>query len=478
MSRWRKFTFERNDDEYERRIKVQGEGPYTLLMDGHVKAVVDDFWLTKNDTYSFDPDFEYRICSLHQKVNGEMQIELEDEKCVRAENPAVDITGQESEVTYILDLRPVEEMLIPIGEAVEQFSLPVPLNDDLCESIPDAFAKGDAPVFGRLSNGWLHFDPRLSLNLNTPDSPLPDGGKSLQVASGGATYCSNVPRTFVNEEQCTLSEDACRLSAPTQIEVVLDDETIKTLFNLTDRYIYAMKGLNVVDQNDAGEDFAWKLPHPCTDSLRSRWMRKNITDCEETDIYTGTRQSLVKLLSDNSDRNPYVKDIFFSSKKFYCNETDVNPEIEIEVGNQCWKRVHDDYWSVFDMTYWVDRHPGGPGHIMKWAENESAFLEFPNNHTKNGHSMFRWHNNFHKFTFLGRYGDTIRIHDLPSNLRTQEVNDYYEDASNVDTSGVLGKICLLCPSFVRRTYFSLSTANCFSTSIQIQSLWLLRRGSE
>ncbi len=425
------------------RIRVVGDGPYTLLMNDHVKTVVDDFWLKKNDAYFFDPDFEYEICSLEQKVNGEMRIELQDGRCVTAENPPIDLSGQENELIYELDLSSVEDLLVPF-ESGEQFTLPVALDDDLCDSIPEAFVRGDAPVFGRLSDGtWLHFDPRLSIKLNTPDSPLPDGGKSSQVVTGGVTRCSNVPRTFLNEDQCTLSSDACKLTAPTQIEVVLDDESITKLFNLTDRYIYAMKGLNVVDQNDDEGEFAWKLPHPCTDSMRSRWLRKNFTDCNPTDIFSGTHESLVKLLSDNSDNNPYVKDIFFSSKKFYCNETDTNPDIEISFGSQCWKRVHDDYSSVFDLTYWVDRHPGGPYHIMKWAENGTAFLEFPNSHPVNGHPMYRWHLNVHKFTFLGRYGDTIRIQDLPSNLRTQEVNDFYEDSANIDTSGVLGKIIFL-----------------------------------
>ncbi len=446
-------SFVRNDyQEWSPRIlNVVGEGgngPYRLYLDGNLRTVVDDFWLGKDDSFSFNPDYDYQICSprwfLRDVVGGDLYIKLENEECVQAENPRVDITGYENEVpsAYILDLS--GESLELIDEELSNggdFILPTGLSDPKCDSIPSV---PNGPVFGKLQDGsWLQFDPRIELSTNTPSFPLVDGGKSTELASGGKSYCSNVPRTFLNEDGCVLSSDACRPAVSTEVDILLDGDTIKTLFDLTNRYIYGMTGLHVVDQYDDGNDFPWKLPHPCTKSMRSRWMRKDVNECTPTDIFPDTHETLVELLSDESDTNPYIRDIYFpksgkTENGLKCNSTDTDPEIEISFDDQCWLRVHDDHWSIFDLTYWVDRHPGGPYHIKKWAEElNSAFIEFPNGYEVNNHPMYRWHDNYHKFTYVGRYGDSMRLRDLPNDFRTQAVTDYFQDSANINTSGVL-----------------------------------------
>ncbi len=425
------------------RVHFQ-QGRYRLYLEDKLRTVVDDFWLEKNDTYSFDPNFEYYLCSVNEHISGgDLYIRLEDGVCVRAENPRVDITGVESQVSYILDLSSVENQLIPIDEEFtngEEYILSNALDNDICKDIPPVREYGDEQIFGKLSDDtYLVFDPRLDLEQNTPDAPLMDGGKAKNRDSGGDTFCSNVPRTFLNEDQCILSPDACRPSADTQVEVTLGNDTIKLLYNLTERYVYAIDGLNVIDESDPNTEFPWQLPHPCTDERRSRWMKKNISDCQPTFMESGTNLTLFTLLSVETDRNPYIRDIFFSADRHFCNDTDIesNPELEIEVGDTCWKRVHDDYLSVYDLTYWVQRHPGGPYHIQKWAQNNGAFLVFPNNHPVNAHPMYRWHDNNHKFTYVGRYGDTMRIRDLPNDLRTKAVTDYYQNEAGLDSSGVI-----------------------------------------
>ncbi len=425
-----------------------GNGPYRLYLNGTLRTVVDDFWLGKDETFSFDPAFDYQICEPHwltpDVVGSALYIQLdnEDEECVQAENPRVDITGFESEVDYIFDLS--NKVLIPIDEEFSDdgdFILMEGLDDPKCDSIP---AVTNEPIFGQLSNGsWLQFDPRIALRSNTPSSPLPDGGKSTDLASGGTSYCSNVPRTFLNEDGCVLSSDACRPAISTEVDILLEEDNIKALFSLTNRYVYGMKGLHVVDQGDIENDFPWKLLHPCTKSMRSRWMRKESANCAPTDIYPDTEEALAELLSDESDTNPFIRDIYFpdsgkTENGWKCNSTDTDPEIELLVDDQCWVRVHDDYYSVYDMTYWVDKHPGSAYHIKKWAEElDSAFIVFPNGHETNNHPMYRWHDNYPKFTYVGRYGDSVRLRDLPNNLRTEAVTDYFQDSANINTSGVL-----------------------------------------
>ena len=154
-----------------------------------------------------------------------------------------------------------------------------------------------------------------------------DHGKDELVASGGDTYCSNVPQTFLNKESCQLSSNACRPSSNTEVNIFLENSTIAVLNHLTGHYVYAVKGLLVKYGGIV-------LDHPCTPGLRSRWEPKNLTDCDPTELYSETNSSLHILLSSSGDRNPYVRYVYFPEEGMMCNETDTEPEVEIEVNGQ------------------------------------------------------------------------------------------------------------------------------------------------
>jgi len=440
-SRWRKFAFVRNDFVWwmSKELRIEGSGPYILFLDGVFRTNVEDFWLNKNETYSFDPNFAYIVCrSPEEKLGGRMWITLEDGNCVEAENPAISLEGVSNEATYILDLNVdnLREVDVGISHQGGEFLVNNELSSNTCNGIPNVPDIGDEPIFGRVSDGtWLQFDPRLTLHQNTFGSPLIDGGKRAQTGSGGVSYCSNVPRNFWNEDKCQLSLNACRTtSATSAVEVLLNAKTISELNNLvTGRYVYTVKGLNVVDKADTSA-FPSKLAHPCTPQLRSRWLKNDI--CDPTPIYSATNASLQELLGDGGDNNPYIRDIYFPEIGMLCNSMDTNPEIEIEVNGQCWQRVHEDFMSIYDMTYWVNKHPGGPDKITAFASNNGTILTFPNVDSSKGHMMNRWDNNKHKFTYLGRFGDFLKIQDLSNELRTENVTTYFDPPEESD-SGVL-----------------------------------------
>ena len=71
------------------------------------------------------------------------------------------------------------------------------------------------------------------------------------------------------------------------------------------------------------------------------------------------------------------------------------------------------------MTYWVDRHPGGAYNIQKWAKNNGTVLVYPSLLQQQPHGMSRWNNDWKKFSYVGRFGDSLRLGDLPNNLRTK-----------------------------------------------------------
>jgi len=74
---------------------------------------------------------------------------------------------------------------------------------------------------------------------------------------------------------------------------------------------------------------------------------------------------------------------------------------------------------------------------MKWAKDNGTVLVFPNDDRSKGHTMDKWHNNYHKFPFIGRFGDYMRIRDLPNEARTEHVTSFYDNASNENSNGVL-----------------------------------------
>ena len=89
------------------------------------------------------------------------------------------------------------------------------------------------------------------------------------------------------------------------------------------------------------------------------------------------------------------------------------------------------------MTYWVDHHPGGAYKIMKWSENNGTILVYPSLLPRRPHGMSNWNNNWKKFSYIGRFGDYLRIGDLPNDLRSEEVTNYFDPSEEGDDSKIL-----------------------------------------
>ena len=260
--------------------------------------------------YTFDPTFDYHICgSLSEYIGGRLGLLLEDGNCVVTQNPEVNLDGFEHLASNIFDLNDNNLQSVDEGwyngESLV-YSLQRSLFDDpsfssICSALPSVPEIGDEPIFAKVSNGtWLLFDPRLRLETNTKDAPLYDGGKKAQTSSGGDVSCSNAPRSFLNEDSCQLSANACKSSFNSQVNIDLDNSTISAINRLSGRYVYAIKGLLVKYQGI-------NLDHPCSPGLRSRWVSKNLTDCNPTPLYSDTVDALSNLLSSSNDRNEYIR---------------------------------------------------------------------------------------------------------------------------------------------------------------------------
>ncbi len=338
----------------EKNLRVKGDGPYQLELNGIIRTITDNFTITSSgySNYEFDSNFDYVLCAAPEdKVGGILYIELENGKCVEALNPMVNLDGYQSNDVTILDLD--ESSLDPVSQWWNEhdtiFSSNKSLHNEstystICQNLPSMPTLGGQPIYGKLANGnYLIFDPRIEIESNTLTAPLIDGGKESVISSGGEKYCSNAPRTFLNENQCQLASDGCQMSLNDLINIPLDNSTIAAINGLSGRYMYAIKGLLVTYDGIA-------LDHPCTPGLRSRWELKTFSDCNPTLLYDQTNSSIFQLLLESVDQNPYIRDIHFPTKGLQCDPADTHPEIELEVNGQCWKRVHDEHLSIFDVS--------------------------------------------------------------------------------------------------------------------------------
>jgi uncharacterized protein (DUF1501 family)/uncharacterized protein (DUF1800 family) len=102
------------------------------------------------------------------------------------------------------------------------------------------------------------------------------------------------------------------------------------------------------------------------------------------------------------------------------------------------------------MTYWTlnDTHPGNlyaanrnrSNPITKWAESGKGILEFPSKHPYSSsfdHPITRWDENYRKFVYVGRFGDSLRLVDLPNELRRDKVLSYFGASNQINGNGVI-----------------------------------------
>jgi hypothetical protein len=107
--------------------------------------------------------------------------------------------------------------------------------DGCPEVVPGA---PEAGYFGTTTNDqgdveyWIHSTSFL-LQTNTFEQPLLDGGKSAVNQTKLAPYnrqravCSNAPRSFLNEDYCVLSNDACYQQQSGDTDIEINEATLR-----------------------------------------------------------------------------------------------------------------------------------------------------------------------------------------------------------------------------------------------------------
>ena len=329
-------------------------GKWVLTVDGQPRTVVSSFNLQSNTNYTFclnppNPNM--------QALNGTMYVRLDPNvfgNCIAIKNSLVNMTNYDTLLGItVLNLPSRSSGFVTVDQDDvngDEFLLKFKLSDAKCASIPPIIGFNTNPIFGKHPNGdWLLYDPHLDLATNTPTQPMSDGGRFNSLDSYWQTLCSNVRRNFLNENQCIVPNNVsvCRPPNPPEVALTLNEFNLRQLYNLTGRFIYAMLGLPVVDQ------FGNKIPHPCTPNLRSRWLISSGLNCTAANIIQSqTHSALSWLLKTSSDPNNYMRDITFPQSGLFCDKNDTNPMIVLNINGTCFSRVHPEFLSVFDVSYY------------------------------------------------------------------------------------------------------------------------------
>ena len=234
-------------------------------------------------------------------------------------------------------------------------------NGAICDLIPPYAEEYDAPILGKLPSGeWLQWTPTIQLEDNGPsinDLPgnrsakvLVDGGGQAFVATDEKLKCSNVQRSFINEDTCFLStlSTACSATNPVgEVVMTMNTTLVRDLFSLTGREVYAIKGLIMES----------RMESPCA-KTRSRWVvERDITCPAQSVLETSTTTTLTNAIIASTNKNEYVIDVD-RNKTSLCSATDWDQDtdqihIQLQVGNDCYSHVHPDHLNVYDFTGWV-----------------------------------------------------------------------------------------------------------------------------
>lgn len=386
------------------------------------------------------PDYEDCISIFFQLPGGDFQ----SNPLVRLAGMAL-LEGAGIPKPLVIDI--LEQDAEPLDLVYAQLFEPVRQEIILLNSIegcPETtYANSEDSTFVRWQNTLYLHDPRFVLLDNPVTQPLEDGGGEISASLYNpyspdfTTMCSNVPRSFLNEGGCFLSESpsACPYvsrgdeygdggTAPAGTLFQINHDSIRTIYNVTGAgeagtvYLYAVENLNITMDPTAQA--------PCQTASISRWIPGECTGRGPA-VTSATNRLIAEIITwfKEENENDYVLDIYHPEDlDTTCSEQDMNAvgfEVaDLDDSTACWRNVHPDHWNVYDFTDWSTSHPGNSAvrnPIKEFAEDGNSTLVFPS-----WHELSRWNNYKEQFGYGPvRYGDMFSFYYLPYEHISQEL---------------------------------------------------------
>ena len=246
-TRYRHYAFTGRDKNLKLRVRAIADGKYFLSVQGEPRTVVSSIdWAsssyisskgsmpTVDDSYVFcrEPEDELYgdVIVKDYRTNRCQKIKVNN----NGGNPIVDFTNSTDIIAAILeaggnkysqtmsnyltlssaDAEPINDIFFITKP--QHLILKQDLTADICSTVNQEWNLIHYVAFYEPNNIWVLHMPPPKLLENTVDNPAIDGGGSNVNWSKGQTWCSNVPRTFLNEEKCILSnnDNICSNTVP------------------------------------------------------------------------------------------------------------------------------------------------------------------------------------------------------------------------------------------------------------------------
>lgn len=213
-STWRRNILNAKDRSKKFEIKSV-DGRRQVLVNDHVRTMV--LQLRYNEDARSVPDGTYTVCSTIPELRKAEYRLKRNGKCLR-------VVSEDLIVDFPSDFVPA--VSLPAGripalsdsfnwtktsDILPEYALSAPISHDSCANLPELDHR-TSPLFAKTSSGeWMIHDPRAIVRQNMLAKPIPDGGAASWLKNE-TRECSNVQRSFLNEEFCILSgQRACKV---------------------------------------------------------------------------------------------------------------------------------------------------------------------------------------------------------------------------------------------------------------------------
>jgi hypothetical protein len=223
---WRRQVLTVKDSQQslhvQRRVVDAGARWWEIVIGGSVRALVPQLrFLNANRTIVSGA--AYQFCSLDEETHrGIYKVTIHGE-ChqLRTEDLIIDFPASYTPTNRLngtlASLFNQSAWRPMVGSSTEYISNGIPARQ--CKSLlaPSIPPKS---IFAQTVDGtWLQFDPRIQMKENSVEAPWDDGGTQSWLTNQ-TLYCSNVPRSFLNEASCRMStKTTCRAGATSARDV-------------------------------------------------------------------------------------------------------------------------------------------------------------------------------------------------------------------------------------------------------------------
>lgn len=208
-SSWRRQVVTVWDQGQTLLFNKTDEGNWQVSINGHIRTVVPEISFVGRNRQVGDGN-SYKICSSDDEIRRGIHKIRVQRSCLQLQELLVSFP--DSSLDRILELDGLLPSLDDTREwqqtssFVPEYFLKSGLPSEYCSGLPNPhMGTVVSPIFARTESGeWMQHDPRLELATNTIESPLVDGGRSF-LDTNRTQFCSNVRRSFLNEQTCLLS---------------------------------------------------------------------------------------------------------------------------------------------------------------------------------------------------------------------------------------------------------------------------------